>query len=168
MLRGLTALVSLAALTGAAYAGDPVAIAPIQFGDELIEKAEDEYGVRELDRLARYLQEDLERELRGHLGQGGHVLHVTILDADPNRPTPGQMAGRPGLHHSSIGIGGAELEARLVDAEGNVLETYGYRWRSHSISDVIGYSIWTDARRTFDRFADQIGDSLDAREQTGS
>jgi hypothetical protein len=167
MFRGMTALISMAALAGPVFADDPVSIGPIQFGEELLEKADD-YGERELERLAGYLRDDLERELAGHLGEGGLTLNVTILDADPNRPTPAQMSGPRGLHHSSYSLGGADLEAELVDASGTVVESYGYSWQSFNLEMAAGRSRWTDAKRTFDRFADQIGDSLNERSDAGS
>jgi hypothetical protein len=159
MLRTVTALFSLAALAAPAFAVGPVSIAPISFGEELLDKA-DEYGERDLNRLAEFLRDDLERELGNQLGDGGDTLRVTIVDADPNRPTSNQMAR--GLHASSISIGGAEIEAQLVSSTGEVLETFEYAWHSHSISDVVGYGRWTDARRAFDRFASSVGDSVDA------
>ena len=63
MRRTITALLAFGALAAPAMAADTVSIAPIQFGPELTEKAE-EYGQRELDYLAEQLREDLERELR--------------------------------------------------------------------------------------------------------
>ena len=115
MRRTMTALLAIGALAVPALAQDPVSISPIGFGPELTEKA-DEYGQRELDYLANEMREDLERELSGMLGENGLRLEVTILDATPNRPTMEQMAARS-LHHSSISIGGASLEARLQEAE---------------------------------------------------
>jgi hypothetical protein len=158
MLRTVTALFSLAALAAPAFAAGPVSIAPISFGEELLDKMDD-YGERDVNRLADYLRDGLERELGGHLGDGGDTLQVTIVDADPNRPTANQMAH--GLHSSSISIGGAEIEARLVSSTGEVLETYEYAWHSHSIGDVVGYGRWTDARRAINRFASSVGDSVD-------
>ena len=166
MKRTMTALLAFGALAAPALAADPVSIAPIQFGSELTEKAE-EYGQRELDYLAEEMRSDLERELAGLLGENGMRLDVTILDASPNRPTMEQMAARS-LHHSSISIGGASLEARLLDASGAELETFSYSWRSHNIQDVVGYSRWTDARRAMDRFASDIGESLSERNGSGS
>ncbi|WP_323762395.1 hypothetical protein [Maricaulis sp.] len=167
MLRTMTAILALGALSTPSLADQPVAIGEIAYGPELVEHAED-FGERELDRLARYLRTALERELADDLGGNGHILHVTILDAQPNRPTMAQMGGTRPLHPSSISIGGADLEARLVSADGQVLETYSYGWRSMNIRDVVGFAQWTDARRTFSRFADQISDSLDERTVSGS
>jgi hypothetical protein len=166
MKRTLTAFFAIAALAAPSLADDPVSIGEIGFGPELLEKA-DEYGQRELDYLAREMREDLERELAGMLGEGGMTVEVTILDAMPNRPTMEQMADR-GLHMSSLSIGGASLEARLIGGDGSVLETYAYSWRSHSIRDVVGYTRWTDANRAMRRFADDIAESIAERNAAGS
>lgn len=166
MKRTLTALATLAALAAPALASDPVAIGEIAIGPELQDKA-DEYGQRELDYLVREMREDLERELAGRLGDGGLTLNVTLLDATPNRPTMEQMSRR-GLDASSLSIGGASLEAALVDASGAEVETYSYAWRTHSIRDVIGYTRWTDANRAMARFADDIAESIAERPDTNS
>ncbi|WP_203292954.1 hypothetical protein [Maricaulis parjimensis] len=166
MKRTITAFFAMAALTAPTLAGEPVSIAEIRFGEALQEKA-DEYGQRELEYLASEMREALERELGDHLGENGLVLDVVILDATPNRPTMEQAASR-GLHHSSVSIGGASLEAHLLDANGVELESYAYSWRTHNIRDVIGYSTWTDARRTIRRFADDIGESIEERDASGS
>ncbi|MCR9267332.1 MAG: DUF3313 family protein [Alphaproteobacteria bacterium] len=166
MKRTITAFFAMAALAAPSLASEPVSISEIRIGDELQEKAE-EYGQRELDYLATQMREALERELAGHLGENGMSLDVVILDATPNRPTMEQSASR-GLHMSSISVGGASLEAHLFDAQGNELESYAYSWRSHSIRDVVGYATWTDARRAIRRFADDIGESVDEMEGSGS
>lgn len=173
MKRLMTTTLSMAAATalsfgaGAALAAEPVSIAPITIGQELADKADD-IGEREFARLSEILRGDLERELAGHLGENGDVLHVTILDADPNHPTMQQMANRPGLSMESFSVGGASLEGELVSATGETLETYSYAWRSYSINDVVGYSTWTDARRAFNRFASDVGESIAARNTSGS
>jgi len=167
MLRTMTAILALGALSTPSLADQPVTIGDIAYGPELIEHAED-FGERELDRLAGYLRDSLEDELAGQIGEGGYVLNATILDARPNRPTMEQMSGSRALHYSSVSIGGADVEAELVSAEGEVVETYSYGWRTWNIRDVVGHGQWTDARRTFSRFADQISDSLDERADTGS
>tara|TARA_R110002073_G_scaffold335895_1_gene529418 strand:- start:1828 stop:2361 length:534 start_codon:yes stop_codon:yes gene_type:complete len=173
MLRLMTKTFSLAAAAafsltaGAALAAEPVSIAPIQIGDALAAKA-DEIGEREFDRLSEILRGDLERELAGHLGENGAVLHVTILDADPNRPTMAEMAATPGLSMESFSIGGASLAAELVTSSGATLQSYSYAWHSHSINNAAYAGTWSDARRTFDRFAAEIGASLETGIADGS
>ena len=167
MLRTMTAILALGAFATPSLADQPVAIGEIAYGPELVDHAED-FGERELDRLAGYLRSALERELADQLGEGGYILNATILDAQPNRPTMEQMSGPRALHHSSISIGGADVEAQLVSPSGEIVETYSYGWRSWNIQDVVGYGQWTDARRTFSRFADQVSDSLDERADPGA
>ncbi len=173
MLRLMTTTLSLAALTAlslsasAALAAEPVMIAPIQIGPELADKADD-LGEREFDQLRQILRSDLERELAGHLGENGATLYVTILDATPNRPTLEQMSARPELSMRSISIGGATVEAELVSAAGEKLEYYNYSWRSYNIVDVVGFSTWTDARRTFNHFARDVGEGIAERDANPS
>lgn len=173
MLRLMTTTISLAALTAlsfgasAALAADPVMIAPIQIGAELANKADD-LGEREFDRLRQILRGDLERELAGHLGEDGSTLHVTILDATPNRPTLEQLSATPGLSMQSISIGGASIEAELVSAAGEKLENYSYAWHSYNIVDAVGAGTWTDARRAFNRFARDVGEGVAARDANPS
>tara|TARA_R110000868_G_scaffold19664_1_gene84447 strand:+ start:8220 stop:8753 length:534 start_codon:yes stop_codon:yes gene_type:complete len=163
----LTALTALSLSASAALAEQPVMIAPIQIGEELAAKADD-LGTREFERLSSILLGELEDELAPYLGENGSVLRVTILDATPNRPTMAQMAARPGLSMESFGIGGASLEAELVSSEGDELESYSYAWHSYNIVDARHASTWSDARRTFSRFASQIGESIAERIADGS
>ncbi|MFS2317244.1 hypothetical protein RMQ97_04820 [Maricaulis sp. D1M11] len=161
MTRMFAASALVLALAAPGFAQTPLTIAPISFGDALLEKSE-EYGERELERLADDLDDALRDELAGVLGQGGYTLQATIIDARPNRPTQEQMFARPGLDMRSISIGGAEVTAIIVDASGQQIASYEYAWRTHSLRDVVGASVWYDANRTFRRFADQIADDIDA------
>lgn len=163
----LAALVALPLTAGPALAAEPVAIAPIQIGEALADKADD-IGEREFDRLQGMLRSDLERELAGYLGENGSTLMVTILDATPNRPTMEQMRDTPGLSMRSFGTGGASVEAELVSASGEKLESYSYAWRSYNINDAAGASTWHDAQRAFGRFANDVGESIAARNSDGS
>lgn len=155
------------------YAGSPiapVAIAEITIGTELEDKGSD-YGRREFDRLIRTLTADLERELRSVSlyaeGNAPAVLHVVIEDATPNRPTFAQQ-GVSGLSWQSYGRGGAHVTAQLRDADGSVLASYDYSWTTPSIQDARYASVWTDANRTFDRFASRLADSLEDTVNSGS
>ena len=168
MMRTVTAILAGSMMiSGAALADEPVRIAPIAFGEDLQEKS-DEFGDRELENLAGYLERQLERRLAGLELADGTTLRVTIVDADPNRPTMQQMRDTPGLSMRSISLGGAELEAVLVSADGEVLEEFSYERRSHNIRDVIGATTWTDARRTIQTFARQVGEGVADRAGTGS
>ena len=141
----------------------PITIADISIGEPLMDKA-DEYGQREFSRLTAWLREDLESELAeaGWLSDGmseGSVLRVTIVDATPNRPTMRQSS-MGGLHPSSYGIGGAELEAVLMTSEGAPVANFSYSYRTPNIEQASYGTTWTDARRTFDRFSRRLADDL--------
>lgn len=161
MTRIFAASALVLALAAPGFAQTPLTIAPISFGDALLEKSE-EYGERELERLADDLDDALRDELAHVLGAGGYTLHATILDADPNRPTQEQMFDRPGLDRRSISLGGASVSAVIRDGSDRDVASYEYSWRTHNLRDVLGYSVWYDANKTFRRFADQIADDIDA------
>ncbi|WP_300529216.1 hypothetical protein [Maricaulis sp.] len=167
MTRTILACLAAAAMSGAALADEPIDIAPIAFGDELLEKA-DEYGERELERLAGYLTQDLEQALRGIEMADGTRLEVTLLDAEPNRPTFQQLRDRVGLSSQSISLGGADLEAVLVSADGSVIEDFEYSWSSSSLREVYGASTWYDARKAFDRFSRRVRGDVHDHLRAGS
>lgn len=183
MTKWLTALLAAAAIAAPAsafqgfdanYAAEPygpVVIADIMIGPELAEKV-DEYGAREIDRLTGRLHDDLSRELAGMGWLGSDtsaaaLLHVTIQDATPNRPTFAQMGSRPGLDFRSFGLGGAELTAELRTADGALIASYEYDWSGTDIRFAQYSSTWTDTFRTFDRFASRLADSLADAAQSG-
>lgn len=147
----LTALV-FAAAVGAS--GPGLAAAPdvtVVIGDELADKADD-YGRDEVDDLARELDEAVEQALaEAGTFQDARVV-VTLVDAVPNRPTAEQLRGNPGLSLISFGIGGADISAEITSADGQT-QTVTYRWYESDIRAAEGRGTWTDAERTFRRFA---------------
>lgn len=150
-----------------------IAIGEITVGDALAVKV-DEYGEREVANLVEALRGDLERELGriGRLADEGAadaVLSVVIEDAMPNRPTPQQQMGatrpvdprsgkatrspRP-LDPRSVFLGGARVSATLVAADGSAVGRFEDSWQTRPDISRSEYAVtWTDARRTFDRFA---------------
>jgi len=115
------------------------------------------YGVRDVARL----QARLERKVTAQFARKGitlsdsapTVLRVTLTNAKPNRPTIEQLSKEPGLSYSSFGLGGAEIEAELVSAGGQSLGNMQYRFYEDDIRDAAFSGTWTDAYRSFDRFA---------------
>jgi hypothetical protein len=82
-------------------------------------------------------------------------IEVTIVDAEPNRPTMQQLRDRPSLDPSSISIGGAELQARLPDGE-----VVTHRRYNHSLADIGGAATtWSEARRAIRQFAVKVADA---------
>lgn len=153
------ALVFSAAPAFAQSGRGPVADVTVTVGPELREKA-DEYGVKEVERLAADLEADVEQALarQGRLTgaqAGGARLELVLVDAQPNRPTMEQMQDTPGLSMESLSIGGAEIEGRFVHADGTVTPV-AYRWYDKDLTEALGASTWWTAQRAFDRFAEKV------------
>ena len=170
LARLFFALVFSLALTARAFAA-PITLDPVEIGEDLAEKAED-YGERDIDRLV----EDLTEAVIRRLEQDGHTLvsdsgavrvAITLENAWPNRPTREQMADRPGLSMRSVSLGGARVSAVLYDDSGDETGEIRYSWRTHHISDSVGRFTWSDAERTFDRFARNLADALSADAANG-
>lgn len=151
-----TALLAAAAAFGAQAAPGGVASITIEVGPELADKT-DVVSERDLDFLKAELRESLERELTrgGGLAADGGVLTVIIEDATPNRPTMRQMTKTPGLSFESRGIGGASLSGTLVSADG-VSTPIHYSWYESDFNNTFAAATWSDAERSFDRFARKL------------
>ena len=154
IVAGLTALL-LSALPALAATEINVGFAP-----EFLEKLEDDYGVREGERLAEDVRRDLLRAL-DKAGVEPARIEVTLIDAKPNRPTFGQLTSRPGLDPiRSISIGGAKVSAVAYDASGNEIGALEYKWYENNIRDVFGAGTWTDANRSFYFFSRKFAKQL--------
>ncbi len=158
---GLAASVLLAT---PALAG-PV-VAPVSFSPEFQTSLEEELGVREGETLRAEVTEAVNRALarRGVAAEqsGPLVIEISIVDADPNRPTMQQLAERPGLDSiRSLSIGGAELHAVLRGADGSVVSEITHRRYNYDINDVANFSptTWSEARRAIRRFAERVADA---------
>ncbi|WP_084420283.1 hypothetical protein [Henriciella litoralis] len=152
------ALVSLFALATA-----PAALAAtidVNYSPEFQEKLQDDYGVKEGDRLADDIRGDIERELKKANVDADRVA-VTILDATPNRPTMKQLSDRPGLDMlRSKSLGGMDLKGTVFDASGTPVAELEYDWYETSIENVVTASVWSDANRASSKFARKLAEEL--------
>lgn len=149
-----TLAAAAAAVTVQAAPLGPVADVRVTIGPALQDKADD-YGQRELDRLAVDLRESVTSALTrdgGGLSPSGGTLDLVIESATPNRPTMQQMNARPGLSYESFGLGGAKISGVLTTADGRKVPV-SYKWFETDIRWSVGAGTWTDAETTFDRFA---------------
>jgi hypothetical protein len=159
---GAFALVATPALA------DPVTLAPVSFSPEFQSDLEDRLGAREGETLRDAVEQALTRSLarRGaSVGSGSPTLlvEVSILDADPNRPTFQQLSDTPGLDMGrSISIGGAELRGVLRNAQGEVVSEVTHRRYDQTLEHADGSSTWTAARRAIRQFAEKVGDAYAA------
>ncbi|MEO1040123.1 MAG: hypothetical protein AAFX09_11300 [Pseudomonadota bacterium] len=146
----------------------PVAITSITIGEELAED-DDDIGEREFARLIDDLRDEVASQL-ADIGRfsaepvaGAARLELVITDAKPNRPTQNQLGRRPGLSIRSFSIGGAEIEGVLYDASGVEIGAFRYAYFSDDIRDARARSTWSDARRSFDRFARRLARELNTQ-----
>ena len=151
-LRVLTAAaVLLTAVPGLAVAAADV---KVSIGAELAAQTEI-VNQRDLDYLARELEEDVSRALAsGPLRDA--AVRLTIVAAKPNRPTQEQLRNSPGLSLESFGVGGAAIEGEVVLADGT-RRAVDFDWYSANIADVGAATTWTDANRAFSQFARRLG-----------
>jgi hypothetical protein len=178
--------ISLGAFAAPAHAFDAefdaappgtITVGEIAVGERLAART-DEYGEREVAKLVEGLRGNLEREL-GRVGRladaaaAGAILHVVIEDAKPNRPTPHQQAfgptprqprgGAGPMDPRTIMLGGATVSATLVDTDGAPLGRFAYSWQTRpDVSQSRDAVTWTDAHRTFNRFARRVADAIAA------
>lgn len=160
-LASLAALLALSSPAGAA----PVNLAPVSFSPEFQTSLDEDLGARE----GEYLRADLIRAVSHELtargatiGEGGVTIELSIIDADPNRPTMRQLSHEPGLDAlRSISIGGAELRATLRGADGQVISEITHRRYNHNIQDAAlqAPTTWSEAQRAIRRFARRVADA---------
>ncbi len=160
-----TALATAAAilLSASAAVAAPASVSVV-LGPELQTKAEKDYGVTDVGRIADELRRTVERRLAKAPAFDGATVELTLVDVKPNRPTFTQMGKTPGLSYQSFGIGGAKIEGRVVRADGTE-QPVAYRWYENDIRWAEGHTTWHDAEWAFDRFAGRLarGEELAAR-----
>ncbi len=155
-IRHLLAGAALLAFAAPAWAQST----PVSFSPEFQTSLEEDLGVREGEVLRTAVTDAISRELaRRGVSSAGLSIDVTIVDAEPNRPTMQQLFDEPSLDSSSISIGGAELRAVLRSASGQTTEVTHRRY-NHSLADLNGpAATWTEARRAIRQFAVKVADA---------
>lgn len=133
---------------------------PVSFSPEFQTALEEDYGVREGEILRADIEHAIQAELANRgVSNSGVTVDVTIVDAEPNRPTMQQLFDRPALDVASISIGGAELRAVVRTANGETAEVTHRRY-NHSLADLAGpASTWTEAHRAIRQFAVKVADA---------
>lgn len=133
---------------------------PVSFSPEFQTALEEDYGVREGEVLRTAVTDAISRELaRRGVSSSDVSIEVTIVDAEPNRPTMQQLFDRPSLDFQSVSIGGAELRALVRGANGATTEVTHRRY-NHNLADLSGAATtWTEARRAIRQFAVKVADA---------
>jgi len=151
----IIALAAVALLSSATAALAAPASVTVVIGPDLQEKAIEKYGVREMDRLAAELRKDVTRELTRTGAYDGARIELTLVDAQPNRPTFKQLSDTPGLSYESFGLGGAKIEGQAIAPDGAVTPLK-YSYYETDIRYARAHSTWYDAEWTIDRFAARL------------
>jgi hypothetical protein len=161
-------ILAIAAAATTLSVGSAAMAAPAQvqvaIGPALQATAEKTYGVRDVRELAEELKSDVERQLARTHAYDDARIELTLVDAVPNRPTFKQMGDRPGLSFQSFGVGGAEIEGRIVTLDGRTTPL-AYRYYETDIRYARHNSTWSDAEWTFQQFAGRLrrGDGYASR-----
>jgi hypothetical protein len=160
-LAAAFALFALSALAPA-HAG---AIAALKLGPEAQKTFEKTYGMREVAVLDGYLQKALHRELASHGMESDTALAIetTLVAARPNHPTMRQLSDNVALDYlRSFSLGGATLHARLLDADGHVVNQVDYEWYETDLAMAAAGDQWHDADYAIRRFSKQVADAYAA------
>lgn len=116
------------------------------------------YVDREIEYLIEEMTEELEHDFKKYnvrqSDTADTILRVTIEMVKPNRPTYNQLATDIGLSFQSFGIGGADISAEVLSADGTVLGTMSYDFYSNlNQRPFPPVGIWQDTDYAFSRFA---------------
>lgn len=168
-MRLTLALASLSALAFAAAANaEQVSLAPVSYSPEFQTALSRDLGERE----GAYLSNDMMRAVSDAItrhgatfGENGLSIEISIISADPNRPTMRQLFRRPELDAGrTIAVGGAEYRAVIKAADGRTLTEVTHRLNNYSLDDLVGPpTTWTTAERAIDQFAEKVADAYDAQ-----
>lgn len=166
-LFAATAFSALALALAAPAVAAPVTVKPVSIDAELQKEFEDNYGEREIAVLQRAIESALAHELTAAgatVSDGAPVvIETTLVNVKPSRPTFQQATDKPGLDIiRSVSLGGAELRARVVRADGTTLSEVNHEWYEYNLEYSNALTTWSDARRAIRRFADKVGDAYRA------
>jgi len=150
LVLAAAALLASATTALAAPASVSITVAP-----ELQKKFDKTYGQREAEFLTKDLRASVEKSLAKTPAYDGARIEITLVDVKPNRPTFKQLSDTPGLSFESFGIGGADIEGRVIAADGTETKV-DYAWFESDIRQSYGHWTWSDAEWTFDRYARKL------------
>ena len=167
-LFAIATFAGLAIALAAPASAAPVTVGPVTIDAALQKKFANDYGAREIAVLQRMVTASISRELTqtgATIGVGAPVtVETTLVNVKPSRPTFQQAVNKPGLDmFRSISLGGAELRARIVGADGAALGEVTYKWYEYDLSYSFASTTWSDAQRAIARFADRVADAYVAK-----
>ena len=136
--------------------------------EDLQEKFEEDYGLRESEKLSKRLDEKV-RNAFDKAGLSVHRIEITLEDAKPNHPTFKQLGDTPGLDgFRSVSLGGAKITGEVFDADGNSIAKLTYRWFESDLRFAQNGGTWSDANRSISRFANKLVKEVKAKSALSS
>lgn len=136
--------------------------------EDLQEKFEEDYGLRESEKLSKRLDEKVRKAFEQE-GLTIHRIEITLEDAKPNHPTFKQLGDTPGLDgFRSVSLGGAKITGQVFDEEGNSIGQLTYRWFENDIRFAQHGGTWSDANRAINRFASKLVKEVKAQSTPSS
>lgn len=163
-------LASLLAAATLLFAGPAFAqsslMTPVGFSPEFQTALDEDFGVREGPILTASVERAVREAIAArNVAPGVSItVDITIVDADPNRPTFQQLIDEPGLDaNRSFSRGGAELQAVLRGPDGAELGRVVHRRYDYDIFEIgAAASTWTGANRAIRQFANKVADAYAA------
>jgi len=136
----------------------PVTIAPVALSPEFQTNVHNDLGDREgaylADEVTRRVSLALTREGAEVTANAPVTIEITIIKANPNRPTFEQMGRPPYPDFTSFSLGGAELHGVIRSADGRVLaEVTKSKYDVFMDQFVQTSATWGAANRAIDQFA---------------
>ena len=154
------AALATALLASPAYASQTGAVT---LSPQAQEKFDHVYGANEAAALSAKISEQLGAALdaRGVAADKSVRIETAIIEATPDRPTYKQLAETVTLDRTnSYGLGGAILDARLVDSSGRVLSEVHDNWYANDLRLARTNDTWQSADRAIAHFANKVADTL--------
>lgn len=152
---GAVALIALGATP--LFAAPPYTLS-VTLAPPLVERLHQSLGAAEGPVLQRIVSETVARAVTPAQCSSTAHIDVSVDAAAPTHPTRQQLLDEPGLDFlRSKSIGGAALSARLLDANGTVIDSFNYRRFAIDIRQgSAAAETWSDARIAVDYFAHKL------------
>lgn len=142
------------AITSFAFAGENDV--KVEFSKKAADKFHDDYGDREIKIIIDEIESSINQALKGK----DYKVEVLVNDISPSRPTFDQMSDRPELSYQSISIGGADLEGKVFDIDGDLLLEVEYEYTAPSLELALLNWTWDDASFAIDQFSYRLKKDL--------
>ena len=150
--------VAILGLFSSSLLGAPPYTLTVTLAPTVIQRLNTSLGIAEGPTLERIVSEAVARAVVPSRCSSTSHIDVSVDEAEPTHPTRRQLLDQPSLDFlRSKSIGGAALTARLLDANGTVIDSFNYRRFAIDIYQASpAAETWSDARLAVDLFAAKL------------